>query len=129
MNHPHCRLAMEDSVSEKVSDHPHRAGFAGSQQLAEQGAGRHEDRFVAGKGIGWDKFPVHDKLESVRCLKLSLEMAQRGTDAPGSVFHFDKKPGILVSNDDEIHLALLFVAETSGPSMMSLRCAGLSQFR
>ncbi len=83
-----------------------------SQELGEECL-RRDDQGSAGPGkaICIDVTRVENNLERKRSADLLLVVRERSTDGFSMALDFDEKPGLGVSDYDEIHLASLFVAQ------------------
>src|SRR5437588_10753836 len=79
------------------------------EELAEQSSGRNGNRARDAKAIGFLIRQVHHHLESVRRLRLSLKVGERGRKAGFFNLNFQQEPGLEVSNHQKVHLPRLFV--------------------
>src|SRR5712691_4328805 len=69
------------------------------EELAEQSSGRNGNRARDAKAIGFLIRQVHHHLESMRRLRLSLEVGERGRKAGFFNLDFHQEPGLAVTND------------------------------
>src|SRR5207302_1470938 len=70
-------------------------------------------RRAKSKAVGFLIRQVHHHLESMRRLRLSLKVGERGRKAGFFNLDFHQEPGLAVTNHQEVHLPLLFVAQVT----------------
>lgn len=70
-----------DAAMEPFDHLPHGCVSSESQELTQEGLSRNHDWSVRFKTVGWLIIEVHDHLERMCCLRLSLKIGERGRKA------------------------------------------------